>query len=188
MPFALQKITVKGLHMIDIGGEKKILTCTFIQLLPLSTHPDLSVMCPGASSAPQHSCCWKDEDAKKSVKELSLLLKCRRQTDRRVFGLVLILWDSRFNHRGPIQDSSSSRGPCRVNEWVAAFDDALRRRLLGGIVRRSYNDGVFIHQLAGGVGECRERKRDAVHLSLIHTLLVLLLQVTTAVNKTRRAR
>lgn len=81
----------------------------------------------------------------------------------------------------PVQDLSSSRGARRVDEGVAALDGALRRRRL--LSRLScHHDGVLVHQLAGGVGKCREGKRDAVHLALVHTLLMLLLQVTTPVN------
>lgn len=87
----------------------------------------------------------------------------------------------------PVQDLSSSRGACRVDEGVATLNDALRWCMLSGFSR--HNDRVLVHQLARGVGECREGKGDAVHLSLVHILLVLLLQITTAANdRTGRPR
>lgn len=59
---------------------------------------------------------------------------------------------------------------------AAAVDDAL---LLGGrLVLGRDDDGVLVHQLAGGVGESRQGQGDPLHLALIHPLLVLLLQVS----------
>lgn len=80
----------------------------------------------------------------------------------------------------PVRDLSSSRGAGRVDERVAAFGDTLRRGLLCRLSR--LHDGALVHQLARRVGECRKGKCDAVHLALVHALLVLLLQVLTPKN------
>lgn len=82
--------------------------------------------------------------------------------------------------RVPRWKASSSRGARGVDKGVAALDGASRRRLLGRFGR--HHDGVLVHQLARGIGEGGERERDAVHFSLVHALIVLLLQVATAVN------
>lgn len=86
----------------------------------------------------------------------------------------------RRHSRCIVRNPSRSRGACGVDEGVAALAGALLRRLLRWL--RRHHDGVLVHQLAGRVGECRQGKRDAVHLSLVHTLLVLLLKVTTPVK------
>lgn len=44
-------------------------------------------------------------------------------------------------------------------------------------------DGVLVYQLAGGVGESRQGQGDPLHLTLVHSLLVLLLQVPTPKHK-----
>lgn len=57
---------------------------------------------------------------------------------------------------------------------------AVHALLLGGrLVLGRDDDGVLVHQLAGGVGESRQGQGDPLHLALIHPLLVLLLQVST---------
>ena len=71
---------------------------------------------------------------------------------------------------------SGSRGPRWVQQRVSTLHVVLSGRLLGGLSR--YNDGVLVHQLAGRVGEGGEGESDAVHLALIHALLMLLLQVS----------
>lgn len=72
---------------------------------------------------------------------------------------------------------SCSRGSSLLAHERIAAVDAL---LLGGrLVLGRDDDGVLVHQLAGGVGESRQGQGDPLHLALIHPLLVLLLQVST---------
>lgn len=76
---------------------------------------------------------------------------------------------------------SRSRGSSLLaHERIAAVDALLLR---GGLVLGRDDDGVLVHQLAGGVGESRQGQGDPLHLALIHPLLVLLLQVSTPEHK-----
>lgn len=72
---------------------------------------------------------------------------------------------------------SRSRGSSLLaHERIAAVDGLL---LGGRLVLGRDDDGVLVHQLAGGVGESRQGQGDPLHLALIDPLLVLLLQVST---------
>lgn len=58
-----------------------------------------------------------------------------------------------------------------THQWVAAL-------LVGaGVALGRDDDGVLVHQLAGRVGEGRQRQVDPLHLALVRPLLALLLHV-----------
>lgn len=67
-----------------------------------------------------------------------------------------------------------------AHERVPAIHDLLDGGRL--VLCRDY-DGVLVYQLAGGVGESRQGQGDPLHLALVHSLLVLLLQVPTPKHK-----
>ena len=79
-----------------------------------------------------------------------------------------------------------SGGPRGGHEGVSAL--LLAPVLAGGGVSGRDHDGVLVHQLAGGVGEGGQWQGDALHLALVHALLVVLLQVATPAGGHRGQR
>lgn len=81
---------------------------------------------------------------------------------------------------------SCSGGPCCwPHKWVSPLVKLLRWGLVVGFGRD--DDGVLVHQLAGGVGEGGERKSDAMHLSLANALVMLFLKITTPARQTTKS-
>lgn len=89
------------------------------------------------------------------------------------FGLFLV----RHHRRSTARSSRPRRsGLLLTHQRIPAAVAALL--VGGGVALGRDDDGVLVHQLAGRVGEGRQRQVDPLHLALVHPLLVLLLQVS----------
>lgn len=76
---------------------------------------------------------------------------------------------------------SGPRGASLVSEEGAALLH-ISRSLVA-----VHDDGLFVHDLTGGVGEGRQGQGDSLHLPLTHFLLMLLFQVLPPVRKRKHS-